>query len=178
VEDATSGVFSADGRLFFASSGDLWEGTIEAQADVGGRLGVLIGARIAPLAFLNTDEANGGGMWLSEVRPGGKWLYCTLRGHHMGALVRTPLPPKALYNKDGGGFPTLKASYAAQIQSLSKTEVISEDLEDIYGFCVTETDGKPTVFFYARSGEDGKGPALMLWNGAGKPKVIGHLPKA
>ena len=78
----------------------------------------------------------------------------------------------------GGGFPTVKAAYGAMSLVMGKAEVIAEDLEDIYGLCAAEVDGKPLVFFYTRPGEDVKGPPLMLWNGVGEPKVIGHLPKS
>jgi len=177
VDDAIAGVFSADGRLFFVSSADMWEGGIEPDTDVEGRLGVLIGARLAPLAFLNTDEGNGGGMWVRDVCPAGKWLYSSLRGRHMAAVVRTPMPAKALFGAGESGFPTLKASFEAMSQAISKTEIISDDIEDSFGFCATEVEGQPRVFFYMRSGEETKGPALMLWNGSGAPKAIGYLPK-
>lgn len=178
VEDAVAGIFSGDGRLFFVSSSDVWEGLIQPDADGGDRLGVLVGSRIAPLAFLNTDEANGGGMFVHAVCPAGKWLYAMMRGHHMAALVRTPLPAKPLYTGDDGGFPTVKDSYAAMAQSLSRAEIISEDLEDTFGFCATEVNGKPLVFFYTRPGEENKGPALRIWTGSGALKTIGHLPKS
>lgn len=178
VEDATSGAFAADDRLFFVSSADLWMGDITANADDEGWRGVLVGDRLAPLAFKNTDEANGGGMFVSDVSPAGKWVYSALRGRHMAAIVRTPMPPKPAAQEEGTSlFQSVKESYAAQSQALSKTEIISEDLEDIWGFCATEANGKPLVFFYTRPEDPEKGAALMLWNGSGAPKVIGNLPK-
>ncbi|WP_395753108.1 hypothetical protein [Prosthecobacter sp.] len=176
VDDATSGIFSTDGRLFFVSHGDLWEGGIQVDDDTGTeRLGTLVGARIAPLAVLNTDEANGGSMWVEHVAPAGKWIYAKLRGHHMAALVRTPMPAKPLYAPSSSDSPSTQDHLAAMSHALSKTEIITEDYEHVDAFCATEVGGKPRVFFCGDV-EDGKGPAMMLWEGAGKPRVFGHLP--
>ncbi|WP_395740049.1 hypothetical protein [Prosthecobacter sp.] len=176
VENATGGVFSAEGRLFFISSGDLWEGGIQPDDDTGmERLGTLVGARIAPLAVLNTDEANGGSLWVEQVAPAGKWIYVKLRGHHMAAILRTPMPARPLYAPTSEGTPSTQDHLAAMSHSLNQTELITEDSEHVDGFCATEVNGKPRVFFCGDV-EEGKGPALMLWEGAGKPRVIGHLP--
>jgi hypothetical protein len=176
VSDATGGVFSADGRLFFIAHGDVWEGGIQVDDDTGmERLGTLVGARIAPLGVLNTDEANGGSLWVEQVAPAGKWLYVKLRGHHMATLLRTPMPAKPLYAPSSSDSPSTQDHLAAMSQALNKTEIITEDYEHVDGFCATEVDGKPRVFFCGDV-EEGKGPALMLWEGAGKPRVIGHLP--
>ena len=37
----------------------------------------------------------------------------------------------------------------------------------------TEVNGKPRLFYIA---PDEQGPAMQLWEGAGKPRLIGHLP--
>jgi len=60
--------------------------------------------------------------------------------------------------------------------SLNKTEVIADGLDHVDGFCATEVGGKPRLF-YCGDADENKGPALMLWEGAGEPRVIGHLPK-
>ena len=176
VENATSGAFAADGRMFFASGGDLWEGHIDPESE-GEVAGTLIGERIAAVAFANTDMANAGSLSLEVVCPAGKWIYCALGGHHMAAVIRTPRPTNANHEHEGQG--ALQASYRIQAQVLGGTEVIA-DLEDsIHGFCATEVDGKPLVFYYMRSNDDnGDGRPLMLWKGSGAPKVIGHLPKS
>jgi hypothetical protein len=177
VSDATGGTFSADGRLFFVSHGDVWEGGIQPDDDTGTeRLGTLVGARIAPLGILNTDEANGGSMWVQHVAPAGKWIYAELRGHHMASLLRIPMPAKTLYGPGYDDSPSTKDQLDAMIHSLNKTEIITEDSEHVDGFCATEVGGRPRVF-YCGDIEEEQGPALMLWEGAGKPRVIGHLPK-
>jgi hypothetical protein len=177
VSDAKGGVFSSDGRLFFVSSGDLWEGGIQADDDAGTeRLGTLIGARIAPLAIMNTDEANGGSMWVQHVAPAGKWIYAELRGHNMASILRTPMPAKPLYAPGSSDTPSTNDQLAAMTHALNKTEIVSEDSEHVDGFCATEVDGKPRLFYVADPDGE-KGPALMLWEGAGKSRIIGHLPQ-
>lgn len=177
VSDATAGVFGSDGRLFFISHGDVWEGGIQPDDDSGmDRLGTLVGARIAPLGILNTDEANGGSLWVEHVAPAGKWLYAQLRGHHMAAVMRFPLPDKPLYVPASQDSPSIKDQIDAMSHSLNKTETIADDMEFAAGFCATEVGGKPRVF-YIGDAEENKGPALMLWEGAGKPRIIGHLPQ-
>ncbi|OYW76411.1 MAG: hypothetical protein B7Z37_08755 [Verrucomicrobia bacterium 12-59-8] len=177
VSDATGGVFSTDGRLFFVSHGDVWEGGIQVNDDTDmERLGTLVGARIAPLGILNTDEANGGSMWVQHVAPAGKWIYAQLRGRHMACIMRIPLPVKPLYSPTSGDSLTTKDQLDAMSDSLNKTEIIADDMEFAAGFCATEVGGKPRVF-YCGDAEEDKGPALMLWEGAGKPRVIGHLPR-
>ena len=177
VSDATGGVFSADGRLFFLSDGDLWEGGIQVDDDAGSeRLGTLVGARIAPLGILNTDEANGGSLWLEHVAPAGKWIYAQLRGHHMAAILRTPMPAKPLYAPTLGDLPTTQDQLDAMSHALNKTEIIVDGLDHADGFCACEVGGKPRVFYVGDSDDD-KGYALMLWEGSGQPRVIGHLPR-
>jgi hypothetical protein len=141
------------------------------------RLGTLVGARIAPLAIMNTDEANGGSMWVQHVAPAGKWIYAQLRGHHMSAILRTPLPAKPMYAPTSNDSPSAKDQLDAMAHSLNKTEVIADDMEYAAGFCAIEIGGTPRVFFCGDATEENKGPALMLWEGAGKPRVIGHLPQ-
>lgn len=177
VDDAENGSISADGRLFFISSGDLWEGSIQTVDD-GEVAGILIGSRILSLSLLNTDGGNGGSLWLDRVNPAGKWIYCALRGRHEAAIVRAPMPEKPVYASEDQDIPSLKETYTAQARALAETEIISEGLCDIYGFCATEVDGKPLVFYYTRPLEGDQGPALMLWNGSGEPKQIGQLPRA
>ena len=177
VGDATGGVFSNDGRLFFVCNGDVWEGGIQPDDDTGTeRLGTLVGARIAPLAIMNTDEANAGSMWVQKVAPAGKWIYAELRGHNMAAIMRVPMPAKPLYAPGSQDSPSSKDHLAAMAHSLGKTEIVSEATEHVDGFCATEVGGQPRLFFCGDN-EDEKGPALMLWEGTGEPRVIGHLPK-
>jgi len=174
VENAVAGAYSTDGRLFFVSSGDVWEGEIADSSTTGGWLGTLTGIRLAPVAFGNTDLANAGSLQVMQVCPAGKWVYTYLQGHHMGDLVRTPIPTKPAYGKGSAELPTLDAHYAALSRALAKTEVIPGDFEYCYGLCATEVNGKPQLFFYTRDGQPGA--ALMLWTGAGEPKLIGRLP--
>ncbi|WP_395741837.1 hypothetical protein [Prosthecobacter sp.] len=177
VSDATGGVFSNDGRLFFVSGGDVWEGGIQPDEDTGTeRLGTLVGARIAPLGIMNTDEANAGSLWVQHVAPAGKWIYAQLSGHHMSAIVRTPLPAKPLYAPGSEETPSSKDHLAAMAHALGKSEIITEDTEHVSALCATEVGGKPRLFFCGDAEEE-KGPALLLWEGAGAPRAIGHLPK-
>lgn len=177
VANAMSGVCTPDGRLFFVSDGDLWEGGILAEEDATmGRLGVLIGARIAPLAISNTDEANGGGLWVSSIAPAGRWIYAHLRGRHMSTIVRMPMPEKPLYSPDTEEFPTVKQQLDAMRDALTGTEIIADDLGDIFGFCATETGGVTRLFYTTLTDAEGKGPAMMLREGDGETRVIGYLP--
>ena len=177
VSDATGGVFSTDGRFFFISRGDVWEGGLQPNDDTGSeRLGTLVGARIAPLAALYTDEANGGSLWVDHVAPAGNWIYVQMRGRHMATVLRMPLPAKPLYTPASQDSPGIQDQLSAMSQALARTEIIAEDMEFASGFCATEVDGRPRVF-YVSDMEDEKGLAMMLWEGSGKPRVIGHLPR-
>ena len=147
-----------------------------AAEDELGRLGTLVGARITPLAMLNTDEANGGGMWVEMIAPAGKWLFAKLRGRHIAAVVRVPLPARPLYSPGNQQLPSVKDTYKAMVESLSKAEIIADDLEDVAGFCACEVVGKLRVLYATRSGREGVGPSLVLWEGEGTPKVIGNAP--
>lgn len=178
VSNALGGVFSDDGRLFFISDGDLWEGGIQVDEDSGmERLGTLVGARIAPLAIANTDEANGGGLWVRHVAPAGNWIYVQLHGRHMTTLLRTAMPAKPLYAPGDGEFPTVKNQLDAMTHSLGKTQIIADDLGDVFGFCAAEAAGRPRVFYCTRTEAEGKGPAMLLWEGEGPARVIGYLPQ-
>lgn len=178
VSNAIGGVFSDEGRLFFISDGDLWEGGIEVNDEPGmDRFGTLVGARIAPLAILNTDEANGGGMWVNQVAPAGNWIYVQLRGRHMATILRTAMPAKPMYAPGDGDFPTVKNQLDAMNVSLTTTQIIADDLGDIFGFCATEVNGKPRVFYCTRTDAEGKGPGMLLWEGEGPARVIGYLPQ-
>lgn len=177
VESAENGCFTEDGRLFFVSSGDLWEGAIQPM-DGGEMAGILVGSRILPLALLNTDSGNGGSLSLDQIAPAGNWIYGALRGLHDAAIVRTPMPDQTAYGTEDQEIPTLEATYAVQGKALAETEIIAEGLGDIHGFCATETDGKPMVFYYTAPQGGEEGAALMLWNGSGAPRKIGQLPPA
>jgi hypothetical protein len=178
VDGAAAGTPTADGRFFFESDGDVWEGGIELDEPDPSmeRIGVLVGARIAPLAILNTDEGNGGGAWVSQMSVAGPWIYSALRGRHIGAIMRSPLPAKTLHSPTTEDFPTMQAQLAAMNTSLSGVEMILEDVERVEGFCAIELGGKPQLFFISQIPDDEKGPAMQIWDGTGKPRVIGHLP--
>lgn len=177
VGESTGGAFSEDGRLFFISQGDLWEGGIQPEEDPDfPRLGTLFGARIAPLAIMNTDEGNSGGLWLSNVCPVGKWIYAQATGRHLAAILRTPMTAEPLYDYSEGDDYSIQKHLDVMSQSLAKSEIITDELEGVFGFCATEVEGKPLVFFCTHSYAEGSGPAMYLWDGTGKPRVIGHLP--
>jgi hypothetical protein len=94
----------------------------------------------------------------------------------MSAILRTPMPAKPLYAPGSEEAPGTKDHLAAMAHSLATTEIITEATEHVDGFCATEVGGKPRLFFCGDMEEE-KGPALMLWEGTGEPRVIGHLPK-
>lgn len=176
VDGVQSGVFSEEGRFFFVSGGDVWEGGIQLDEDASmGRLGTLVAARIAPLGILNTDESNGGSLWVGQIAPVGKWLYLRLRGHHMGAIARIPVPAKPLYSPESDEQPTLQAQINAMKQSLAKVEIINDELEDAQAFCATELEGGEVRLFYC-SRVDDKGVAMLVIDGDAEPEIIGYLP--
>lgn len=175
VEDARSGVFSSGGRFFFVAGGDVWEGGVSPDEDDSlERLGVLVGARLAPLGILNTDESNSGSMWVRQIAPVEDTLYIRMRGRHMGAILRIPLPARPLYSPGSEEQPTLGAQLQAMRLSLAKAEVIEDGLEDAEAFCAAELADSHRLFYCTR---DEKSLAMRVLHGDAKPKVIGYLPE-
>lgn len=175
VENARAGAFSEGGRFFFGSGGDVWEGSILPEEDAGlERVGVLVGARIAPMGVLNTDESNGGSMWVSQIVPVEDTLYLRMRGHHMGAILRIPMPAQPLYAEGSGDQPTIEAQLDVMKHSLAKAEIIEDELEDAEAFCAIELEDAHRLFYCTR---DEKGLAMIVIHGDAKPKVIGYLPE-
>lgn len=175
VNSAYAGAFASDGRFFFAANGDVWEGGILPDEDATmERLGVLVGARIAPMGILNTDEGNSGSMTVAQVEPLEDAIYVRLNGNHLAALMRIPMPAKLLYGPDSDDQPSLEDQIAVMKQSLVKAEIIEDELEDIQAFCATETEDAHVLFY---CGRDEKGVAMFLVKGDKEPKVIGYLPE-
>lgn len=175
VDTARAGAFSESGRFFFASGGDVWEGGIAPEEDAGmERVGVLVGARIAPMGALNTDESNGGSMWVSQIVPVEDTLYLRMRGHHMGAILRMPMPARPLYTPDSEEQPGIQEQIDVMKQSLAKAEIIEDELEDAEAFCAIELADAHRLFYCSR---DEKGLAMIVIHGDSKPKVIGYLPE-
>ena len=102
-------------------------------------------------------------MWVWEAAVAGKWIYAVLSGHHMGAIVRAPVPQ----TKED---PSIADQYRTMADVLAKAEVITEDFEHYPNFCVCEVNGQPRLFFTNRQD-------LILWTGKGEMKVIGKLPE-
>ena len=178
VSNAMAGAWTSDGRFFFVSDGDLWEGGILPEEDPEiARLGVLVGARVAPLGVLNTDEGNSGGLWATTLAPAGPWIYVHLRGRHLSTIVRTPVPAKTLYGPATEDFPTVREQLVTMRDALAATEIVADDLGDIRGFCATAVDGVPRVFYCAEGGGEGEGTAMILREGDAAPRVIGYLPR-
>ncbi len=165
--NVTSGTYTPDGRFFFVCENDIWEGHVfaEPEDDPDAWKGVLTAVRVAPLSVLSTDLANAGAMWVQEVAVAGKWVYATMSGHHMGAIVRAPMPARPIAK-----VPSVTEQYQLMAGVLAKAEVITQDFEQGSNFCVCEVKGKTRLFFTQRRD-------LMLWEGKGKPRVIGHLPE-
>jgi hypothetical protein len=171
VRNAEAGCFADDGRLFFVSDGDVWEGEIAPDEDLANGVGVLTGARVAPLALLNTDSANAGSMFVRSLEAAGPWLYAGLAGRHMGCILRMPLPAQTLYDSKSKELPDPKTQIEAMRASLEKTELIVADTGGLSAFAACEVNGRPLVFYR------GEGPELFLWNGSGAPKQIAEEPR-
>ena len=175
VNYADCGCFAADGRFFFAGNGDLWEGGFTVENDPDMRAATLVGARIAPVAMLNTDGSNAGSMIVGGLSAAGKWLYTGLRGRHMGCIIRVPVPAKTLYTDGMPDAPEPKAHLEAMRQALDKTEIIVPDTGGLTAFCAGEANGQPRVFYRGEGDEDGLD--LWIWSGAGAPKRVASEPK-
>jgi hypothetical protein len=173
IESVNCGCFAEDGRFFFAGRGDVWEGGFQTEDEPDSRMAVLIGARIAPVALLSTDEGNSGSVWVGGLSAAGKWLYAGLTGRHEGAVVRIPIPDKTLYSEMAAEGYTLKGHLDTMRSSLDKTELIVADTGGLTAFCAAEINGQGHVFYRT---EDDEGHGLFLWNGSGAPKKLGREP--
>ena len=162
--------FTADGRFFFANDGDLWEGGFEKDDD-GNGMTVTNGVRIAPLAFLNTDAANGGSMHVDSIMPAGTGIYVALRGHHMGQLVRIAMNPKPAPVEGSGANDALKDHYAYLAKSLASVQLIETDGDTIRNPAAISVKDSERVFF-----TQGTAPIKMyLWDKAtGKTEQVGE----
>lgn len=176
ADDVRAGAFADDGRLFFSSHGDIWEGGFDPEEETGIRMATLVGARIAPVGMLNTDMTNSGSRYVGGLAPAGKWLYAALRGRHQGSIIRVPIPAKPLYNQDSEEQPETKPHLEAMRAALDKVELIVAETGGISAFCACEVEGKALVFY--RGARDEKGLGLWLWNGSGEPKRLANEPDA
>jgi hypothetical protein len=170
VENVNAGCFAEDGRFFFAGKGDIWQGGIAPEEDPEFRIATLVGARLAPVATLNTDSANGGSMWVGGLCPAGKWLYAGLVGRHMGSILRVPIPAKPLYTDESDTQPEPKQQLDAMRNALDKTEFIVADIGGLTSFCACEINGQGQVFYRGERDEEGLG--IWLWNGSGAPRRL------
>ncbi len=173
IDNVNCGCFSDDGRFFFAGRGDVWEGGFQTEDEPDSRMAVLVGARIAPVALLTTDEGNSGSVWVGGLSAAGKWLYAGLTGRHEGAVVRIPIPDKTLYSEMAAEGYTLKGHLDTMRAALDKTEVIVAETGGLTAFCAAEVNGQGHVFYRT---EDDEGHSLYLWNGSGVPKRLGSEP--
>ena len=173
IQNVRSGCFSDDGRLFFTGNGDVWEGGIQTEDEPDGRMGVLVGARIAPVALLTTDEGNSGSVWVGGLNAAGKWLYAGLTGRHEGSIVRLPIPAKTLYSEMGDEKYTLRSHLDTMRAALEKTEILVAETGGLTAFCACEVNGEARVFY---RGEDDEGRGLFLWNGSGAPRRLANEP--
>ena len=172
ADNVNCGVFAEDGRFFYTSHGDIWEGGLVPEEDPQARLATLVGARIAPVGTFNTDSTNGGSRWVAGLCPAGKWLYAGLQGRHIGSILRVPIPAKSLYTEDAGEQPEPKPHLDAMRAALDKTELIVAETGGLSAFCATEVNGKALVFYRGERDEHGLG--LWLWNGSGEPKRLAN----
>lgn len=170
VSGVGASAFTADGRFFFANDGDLWEGGFE-KGEAGNDMTVTNGVRIAPLAFLNTDSANGGSMYVDSIMPAGTGIYVALRGHHMGQLVRVAMNPKPAMAEGSGANEALKDHYAYLAKSLASVQIIETDGDSIRNTAATAAGGNERVFF-----TQGTAPIrLYVWDKAtGKTEQVGE----
>lgn len=164
---------NAAGRMFFASNFDLWEGTmIPEEADE--IAGSIEGCRIAPLAMMNADSGNSGGMVVGNVVAAGTQIFSQLEGRHMGAILQTPAPAKALYaNPESNEHPALSTQYKLMQDSLAQTKIHYEG-----GPCdalsVHETSPTEYSIFWRQDLEGDR--AWMFLKAGGKPQPIGEEP--
>ena len=170
VDNVNCGCFADDGRFFFSGGGDLWEGSIEPEENTQFMIATLIGARIAPVAMHNTDSGNGGNMFVSGLSAAGKWIYAGMRGHHMGCILRVPIPAKPIYTGSDGDVPEPKPHLEAMRSALEKTEVLVTGMEGLTAFAACEVEGKPRVFYRSES------TALWLWDASGAPREMAREP--
>jgi len=164
---------NAAGRMFFASNFDLWEGTMipEETEEIAGSIE---GCRIAPLAMMNADSGNSGGMVVGNVVAAGTQIFSLLEGRHMGALLQTPVPAKALYaHSESNEHPALSAQYKLMQDGLAQTKIHYEG-----GPCdalsVHETSPTEYSIFWRQDLEGDR--AWMLLKAGGKPQPIGEEP--
>ncbi len=156
-------VFTADGRFFFASHGDLWEGEFEPD-DGQGAPTTLNGVRIAPVAFLNTDASNGGSMYVHTIMPAGESIYICLRGHHLGQLLRISLNQKPALQDSA-----MDHHYTYMAKMLSSAEIIDGEGSPLFCTAATAAGGRERVFYL-------KDHKLYLWTrDTGRAEEIGHL---
>ncbi len=174
VNSVWAGTFASDGRFFFAGEGDLWEGGFD-PGEAGGAVATLNGVRIAPLAMMNTDAANGGNLWVAQIMPAGKSLYVLLRGHHMGELLRLPINPVPALNEKSGASGTLGEHYAYLARSLASVQSIVTGADDITASAANEVNGQELLFYRTGIGDGRRG--LFIWDKAtGKAEQVAVEP--
>lgn len=170
VDEIYAIAFAPNGRFFFGGDGDLWEGNFETMDNGTEVILALVGARIAPLGFFNTDTANGGSMYVDQIMVAGEGLYVRLRGHGLSELVRVPMPAVSALDEKDGVMTDTAASYRLQALMLSHTEVISTQPFEIKLSAATAIGGNELLFFRA-SDDDGLG--LYIWDRkSGKSKRV------
>ena len=146
THQVNAGAFSAEGRFFFAAEGDLWEGDFEPE-DGEGMMTTLSGVRIAPLAFLNTDGANGGSLYVDHLMPVGSSIYVALRGHHMGQLLRIAMSTQPALNEKSGANDDLKSHYAFLAKNLASVQIIEGSGEPIFNSAAIALPDTERVFY-------------------------------
>lgn len=165
---------NAAGRMFCASNFDFWECSIQPEvADDNGDaiVGSMEGCRIAPLAMMNTDSGNSGGMIVSNAVSVGSQVFCLLEGRHMGAIIQVKAPEKALYaNPDGNEHPSLAKQYQLMQQCLASTKT-HYDGGPCDALCAHENSPNDYKIFWRQDLENDQ--AWMLLSANGKAKQIG-----
>jgi hypothetical protein len=165
---------NAAGRMFVASNYDLWECTliqepVEAANDE--LAGSMEGSRIAPLAMMNTDSGNSGGMTVGDVVVAGEQIFSLLQGRHMGTILQTTAPKNPLYaNAESNGHPDLVAQYQLMQQSLAATKILFEG-GPCDALCVLEISPTEYHVFWRQDLENER--AWILLKSGGKPQSIG-----
>jgi hypothetical protein len=169
---------NAAGRTFFASDHDLWEGNFLREADTpqqGEIAGSVEGCRIAPLAMMNTDSGNSGAMVVQLTAPAGNQLFTLLGGRHMGAILRTPAPPQALYPAAASNeHPELDVQWKLMQRSLANTQILYQG-GPCDALAVHESAKGEIQVFWRQDLESER--AWMLVKNEGKPQKIGTDPQ-
>jgi hypothetical protein len=161
--------FSERGELFFGTHGDLWQGSIEADRDDPQKpRGVLVAARCAPLATLETYVGTPMQIGVRCVAVAGEKIYVHVHrmgGSGWGNIVRLRKP-------EVDAEDSLRARLKLYAKELSSVEILEDNGSASYlcaspdgkrvFFTTGRADSEHTEFFLVENNEE---PLAMKVNG-------------